>query len=174
MLSRSIRPPARAYHRRQSPYPALPGHACSRIHASEHWNKVNSIHFLATLGDIGTFDESDSFTPLDNAARSNAIGAHAGNHCAWSPWIKILGLCFFAARENHMDIFALLFDKWAELSRPVAWTCRSGEASHTGIYSPINHHRESLPSLTVNVSLKPFVEEGVRGVDSMTAKIRQR
>ena len=62
-----------------------------------------------TLRDIGTCDEPEGFTPIESAARWNAVAAME-ELIAQDIDFKSSRAVFLAARENHMDMVGLLFD----------------------------------------------------------------
>jgi ankyrin repeat protein len=63
-----------------------------------------------SLRDNGTFDEPDGFTPVESAARLNAIAAMQ-ELIAHGVNAEFSSAVFLAARENHLDMLRLLFDK---------------------------------------------------------------
>lgn len=63
-----------------------------------------------SLRDNGTFDEPDGLTPVESAARLNAIAAMQ-ELIAHGVDIESSSTVFLAARENHMDMLRLLWDK---------------------------------------------------------------
>ncbi|OWY42169.1 uncharacterized protein AALT_g1922 [Alternaria alternata] len=63
-----------------------------------------------SLRDIGTFDEPDGFIPVETAACWNAIAAMQ-ELIAHDVDFGSSKAIFLAARENHMDMFRLLFEK---------------------------------------------------------------
>lgn len=63
-----------------------------------------------SLRDNGTFDEPGGFTPVESAARLNAIAAMQ-ELIAHGVDTESSSALFLATRENHMDMLCLLFDK---------------------------------------------------------------
>jgi ankyrin repeat protein len=63
-----------------------------------------------TLRDWGTYDEPEGFTPIEIAAQWNSIAAMEELITYGVDFVSSRAV-FFAARENHMDMLRLLFDK---------------------------------------------------------------
>jgi ankyrin repeat protein len=63
-----------------------------------------------SLRDNGTFDEPDGFIPVETAARCNAIAAMQ-ELIAHGVDFESSKAIFLAAKENHMDMLRLLFEK---------------------------------------------------------------
>lgn len=89
---------------------------CTALHYAVRNNSSAMVQLLllrgadTSLRDNGTVDEPDGFTPVENAARLNMMAAmqelivHAVD-------IESSNAIHLAAREDHMDILHLLFDK---------------------------------------------------------------
>jgi ankyrin repeat protein len=85
-----------------------------------HWAVINNnsamVQLLLSHGadtnlrDDGTFDEPEGFTPVESAARLNAISAMQEFIAHGVTILNSKSLCL-AAREGHMDMLQLLFNK---------------------------------------------------------------
>ncbi|KAH7346044.1 hypothetical protein BKA66DRAFT_433410, partial [Pyrenochaeta sp. MPI-SDFR-AT-0127] len=90
------------------------------LHTALHWAILNNSSTMvqlllsrgadASMRDNGTVDDSDGFTPVESAARLNAIAAMK-EFIVHGVDPESSSAVYLAARENHMDMLRLLFDK---------------------------------------------------------------
>lgn len=91
------------------------------LHCAVYYNKSAMVQLLllrgadASLRDIGTYDEPDGFTAVENAARLNMI-AVMQEFVAYKIDIESSNAVYLAAREDHLDMLRFLFDSISSIS----------------------------------------------------------